>query len=96
MFSREEARELLDDLFEEEVLLVGGIMARHQVGEEFIWTLMRNLDQIRNRFLSRIEEMPEETSEPGNEANLTPHPAIEGFLLKLHKTPMEQRRRKQA
>jgi len=85
MFSKEEVRELLDELLEEEALLIGGSLAMYQVDDDFIWKLMKGLDQIRDRFIARIEDMPDDPSAAGGRINLTPHPAIEHFLLRLRR-----------
>ncbi len=83
MFSKEEVKELLDELLEEEALLIGGNFAMYQVEDDFIWKLMKGLDQIRDRFIARIEDMSEDSPVASRRLNLTPHPAIEHFLLKL-------------
>ena len=83
MFTKEEARELLDELFEEETLLIGGMVAVHQVEDDFIWKLMKGLDQIRDRFLRRVEDLSDELLPTRRQIKLAPHPAIEHFLLKL-------------
>jgi hypothetical protein len=86
MFSKEEVKELLDELLEEEALLVGGIVALHPIRDELIWKLMKGLDQIRNRFIAKVEDAPEDPAIADNQLNLTPHPAIEHFLLKLKRS----------
>ncbi len=85
MFSKEDTKELLDELLEEEALLIGGSIALHQVEDDFIWKLMKGLDQIRDRFMARIEDMSEDSPVTSRHLNLTPHPAIEHFLLKLRR-----------
>jgi hypothetical protein len=74
MVSKEEFRDLIDDVFEEEALVFGGLVAIHDVDDEMVWRLMRNLDVIRRRTLGKLDD---------KEPNLKPHPAIEEFLAKM-------------
>jgi hypothetical protein len=81
----EEIRDLLDDLFEEEALAIGGLIALHPVDEEIVARLFGSLTVIRDKALKRIEAPA--TSNIGT-ANTTmqlaaPHPAVEAFLAKL-------------
>lgn len=87
MMTQSETKELIADLLEEETLLIGGLLAVHEVAHEFVWELFRNLDVIRGKFIRRIESeypLESELSETG-ERDLKPHPAIEQFLLKLRR-----------
>ena len=85
MISKAEARQLVDDLFEEEALVLGGIVAVHRVDDEIVWRLVKNLDAIRSKTLRRIEGRSADG--PGASAccDLRPHPAIEDFLIKLRR-----------
>ena len=87
MLSKAEAKELLDDLFEEEALVIGGLVAIHEVYDDFIWRLMKNLDVIRSKVLRRLEGVTsaEGGESPPGQPNLKPHPAIEDFLLSLRR-----------
>jgi hypothetical protein len=87
MMTQAETKELIADLLEEETLLIGGLLAVHEVEDEFIWTLFRNLDVVRGKFIRRIEARRPFESElsQGQEDSLKPHPAIEEFLLKLRR-----------
>ena len=87
MIGKAEARAVIDDLFEEEALIIGGLVALHAIEDEVIWRLIRSLDAIRRKALRRLaDEDPrdDDTSET-SEANLRPHPAIQEFLLKLRR-----------
>tara|TARA_Y100000310_G_scaffold242250_1_gene246396 strand:+ start:1015 stop:1281 length:267 start_codon:yes stop_codon:yes gene_type:complete len=87
MISNAEARAVINDLFEEEALIIGGLVVLHSIEDEAIWRLIRSLDAIRRKALRRLaEEDPTEddTTEP-NEVAKGPHPAIQEFLLKLHR-----------
>ena len=86
MLSPDEARTLIDDLFEEEVLAFGGLVAIHEVPDDLIWRLVKTLDTIRGRALRRIEAKAE-VEAPFRAPDLRPHPAIEDFLLKLRRRP---------
>jgi hypothetical protein len=85
MLSTAEARELIDDLFEEEALALGGLVALHGVDDQLVWRLVRNMDALRGKALRWLEEKAPRA--PGRaspeERRPTPHPAIEEFLRKL-------------
>jgi hypothetical protein len=86
MFSKEEVKTLLDELLEEEALLIGGSVALQRIDDGFIWKLMKSLDQIRDRFMAKIENTPDDFPDIDDHLDLTPHPAIEHFLLKLKRS----------
>lgn len=79
MLSTAEARELIDDLFEEEALLLGGLIALHDVDDDLVWRLVRSLDAIRRKALRRL------AADAGPQTPL-PHPAIEQFLETVRAT----------
>lgn len=87
MITKAEARELITDLFEEEALVIGGLVAVHEVDDDLVWRLVKNLDVIRSKILRRLEdkELPVDTGFPPHRPHLKPHPAIEDFLLSLRK-----------
>lgn len=86
MITKAEARELITDLFEEEALVIGGLVAVHKVDDDLVWRLVKSLDVIRGKILRRLEdnELPDDASVPLRRP-LKPHPAIEDFLLSLRK-----------
>ena len=85
MISECEAKELIDDLFEEEALVIGGLVAIHDVEDDLVWRLFRNLDVIRKKTLRHLDtKAPSNDGDPpGERPGLKPHPAIEEFLLSL-------------
>ena len=87
MIEKAEVRQLINDLFEEEALVIGGLVAVHRLDDDLIWRLVKNLDVIRGRFLRRIDarEASENGNSPAPPANLKPHPAIEDFLLNIRR-----------
>lgn len=87
MISRAEAKELINDLFEEEVLVIGGLVAVHELDDDLVWRLVKNLEVIRRKVLRRLEDKaPADGDEPqARRPNLKPHPAIEDFLLSLRR-----------
>jgi hypothetical protein len=87
MISKAEAKELINDLFEEEALVLGGLVAVHEMDDDLVWRLVKNLDVIRGKILRRLEdnELTDDTAVPPRGPNLKPHPAIEDFLLSLRK-----------
>ncbi|MBE0568405.1 MAG: hypothetical protein IH577_01855 [Deltaproteobacteria bacterium] len=87
MISKSEAKELINDLFEEEALVIGGLVAVHKVDDDIVWRLIRNIDAIRRKFLKRLEEEDpdDDGGGPPRRPNLNPHPAIEEFLLSVRR-----------
>jgi hypothetical protein len=85
MLSTTEARELIDDLFEEEALALGGLVVLHEVDDQLVWRLVRNMDAVRGKALRRLEEKEPRDRDRGSLAEPLPrpHPAIEEFLRKL-------------
>ncbi len=88
MISKAEARELINDLFEEEALIIGGLVAVHQMDDDLVWRLVKHLDVIRGKVLRRLEDKAPADGDgtPSRRTNLKPHPAIEDFLLALRRT----------
>ena len=88
MISKAKVKELINDLFEEEALVIGGLVAVHQVDDDLIWRLVKNLGVIRTKVLRRLEDTASAVAEtpPVRRPNLKPHPAIEDFLLTLRRT----------
>jgi hypothetical protein len=87
MFTTAEARDLMDEVFEKEALVIGGLAATREIDDELVWRLVKSLDVIREKTLRALEEkeqsiLREETDMP---LNMEPHPAIEDFLLKIRK-----------
>jgi hypothetical protein len=87
MMSKAEVKTLILDLFREEALILGGLVAVHEVEDDMVWKLVRNLDAIRRKTLRRLEDNDPESegSVPPKRPNIRPHPAIEQFLLGLRK-----------
>jgi hypothetical protein len=84
LIEKTEVRELILDLFEEEALAIGGLVAVHDVEDDLVWRLMRTLDVIRGRALRRLDDkVLEDEAGPPPRAAVKPHPAIEHFLLSL-------------
>lgn len=88
LIRKSKVQELINDLFEEEALVIGGLIAVHEVDDDLIWRLVKNLDVIRTKILRRLEDTAPviEESHPARRPNLKPHPAIEDFLRTLRRT----------
>ena len=88
MISKAEVKDLILDLFEEEALILGGLVAVHKIEDDVVWRLVKNIDVIRRKVLRRIEDKVTEDGDGGQPRrhNLKPHPAIEQFLLGLRRT----------
>ena len=87
MISKTEVKDLINDLFAEAALVLGGLVALHKVEDDVVWRLVRSLDAIRRKFLRRLEDKDpdDEGGGPPKRPNLKPHPAIEDFLLSLRR-----------
>ena len=87
MAGKGEVRELIDELFEQEALAIGGLVAVHEMDDDLVWRLMNNLDVIRGKILRRLEDMAPTADDgpPPRVPNLKPHPAVEDFLLSLRR-----------
>ena len=88
MFTTADARQLLDEVFEQEALVIGGLAATGGVEDDLVWRLVRNLDALRRKALRSLEEKEESLAgeERSVEFNPNPHPAIEEFLLKIRRS----------
>lgn len=80
---RRDLHELISDLFEEEALLLGGIVALHPVGDDVIWKLVGGLERLRARYLERLAGEGRSSGTSSGAAAAAPHPAIEQFLRKV-------------
>ena len=87
MISKAEARALIDDLFEEEALVIGGLVAIQKVDDDLVWRLVRSLDAIRGRTLRRLDEEPSlgDVEQQHQRPSVKPHPAISDFLRSLRR-----------
>lgn len=85
MITTEEAKDLINDLFEELALVIGGLAAVHEMDDDLVWRLVKNLDVIRGKALRRIEDRTSESGVSEGRPNLKPHPAIEDFLQNLRR-----------
>lgn len=84
MLSKQKAKELILRIFEEEVLVIGGLAAMSKLDDELLWRLMRNLDAILGKALAAVND--NDTSHRAQlkrDSKVRPHPAIEEFLVKL-------------
>jgi hypothetical protein len=82
MYTRAEVRSFIDDIFEEEALIVGGLVVMQDVPDRLVWRVVRSLDQIHSRTVHRLRNQPSSGRQP-RRPNLSPHPAIQSFLLRL-------------
>lgn len=88
MFTGDQARELLDGVFQQEALVIGGLAATGEMEDELVWRLIRSLDSIRRESLRSLGERedgsgPEDRKGPFQPE---PHPAVEEFLLKIRRS----------
>ena len=78
--STTETRRLIDQVFREEALVLGGLAAVRELNDKQVGRLVQSLSAIRDRAHERLTA----TAAPAPEARgIRPHPAIEEFLAKL-------------
>jgi len=86
MITETQARDLINDLFEEEALVIGGLIAVHEMDDDLVWRLVKNLDVIRVKILRRLDDEGSlDDAEARRRPNMRPHPAIEEFLLSVRR-----------
>lgn len=84
MISKSEVRELIEDVFEEEALAIGGLVETHPIDDEVVQRLMQSLSIVRKKALLRVEDSSGlAANHPRNRALGGPHPAIEEFLVQI-------------
>ena len=84
MLSKQKAKELILRIFEEEVLVIGGLAAMSKFDDELLWQLMRNLDAILGKALATVNDNDNtHRAQLKRDARVRPHPSIEEFLVKL-------------
>jgi len=76
-------RELVLDIFEQEALMIGGMVAVHQIDDYLVWRIIKDLDTIRLRTMRQLDAISGDAEV--RRPNLEPHPAIEDFLLSLRR-----------
>jgi len=86
MLTKTEVKELINDVFEQQALVLGGLVAMQGMDDELVWSLVRSMDTIRMRTLRSLDSAgPAEGDSGEGRADLKPHPAIEDLLLKLRR-----------
>ena len=88
MYSTSDVRDLIGDLLKEQALALGGLVAVHEIDDDLVWRLVKNLDAVRGRVFRRLDEDAPDPDEAASDprSNLRPHPAIEDFLLRLRRS----------
>ena len=84
MLTKTEARDFMDEIFEEEALVIGGLAAVGEIDGDLVRRLVESLNTIRTRAIRRLDDGDEDVN-PLNGTSLKPHPAIEEFLLKIRR-----------
>jgi hypothetical protein len=92
MIDLAEAKKLVNELFEEEALVLGGLLAVHEVDDGLVWQLVRCLKAVRAKTLRRIEASETSHSKPalGRRGRSQPHPAIQQFLQTIQRRPSDE------
>ena len=80
-------RQLLDSVFEETALIFGGLVATHEVDDDFIWQFAKALDSTRLKAIRKIQDETEKENGTPDErpVDLRPHPAIEELLIRIRR-----------
>ena len=81
--TKEETRQFLDGVMEEQALVVGGLVTLYAVDDTFIRRLFRSLTAIRKTALDRLDGRDDGSTPEQPRASTEPHPAIEQFLRGL-------------
>lgn len=76
------SKRLVQDMFQEEALLIGGLITTYDMSDDFIWALCRNLDSIRIKYLRKLRQQ-KQSQNPTANLRLTPHPAVQELLRKV-------------
>ena len=87
MLSETKAKRIIQEVFEEQALVIGGLLPFHEVDDEFIWKLLKGVDVVRNNAIRQLSGAPPVPSygDRLKKLSLAPHPAVEDFLSKLEK-----------
>jgi hypothetical protein len=83
MSSSNQIDSIIQDAFEDVALLIGGAASLHQLDDQLIRILIRRLEHVRSRALTRLAQTDASANrrlKPGKPYHL--HPAIEDFLLR--------------
>ena len=85
MISKAKAKRIIQEFFEEQVLVIGGLLPFHEVDDEFVWKLLKGLDVVRNSAIRQLSGSPPVPSygDRLKKLSLAPHPAVEDFLGKV-------------
>ena len=88
MISEAKAKRIIQELFEEQALVIGGLLPFHEVDDEFIWKLLKGVDVVRNSAIRQLDGSPPMMSfgDRRKKLTLSPLPAVEDFLTKLRGT----------
>ena len=88
MLSEAKVKRTIQELFEEQALVIGGLLPFHEVDDEFVWKLLKGLDVVRNSAVRQLSGSPPMTSfgDRRKKLTLTPHPAVEDFLAKVRES----------
>lgn len=84
MVRNDRPRQVIDEVFEEVGLALGGLVVLHDVEDDFVRGLVQCMDAIRAKTLRRIEDQAALGDRGGftvGQARL--HPAVERFLSRL-------------
>ena len=81
------SKQLVQQLLEEEALAIGGLLAVHEVDDEFVWQLFQSLDSIGEKYLAipgadALNGLSKSFDTP---RKAQPHPAVAEFLARIRR-----------
>ncbi len=82
MIEKAEAKKLINDVFEEEALVLGGMAVLQEIDHCLAWRLVKNLDAIRRKALRRVDA---EDDDGTGQSDFTQSPAIAEFLRTIRR-----------
>ena len=79
--------QIINQVFEDSALVLGGCLAGRTLDDDFVWELARGLDDVRLQAIRRFEDSGENPrSETRAASSRDPHPAIQELLRRIHAT----------
>ena len=74
-------------LLEEQAVAIGGLLAVHEIDDDFVWRLFHALDAVRQKYMrqetTREDVDPEELNRDSRRSQ--PHPAVQEFLARVRR-----------
>lgn len=85
MITRKDVRGLIDAVFEQEALMIGGLVAVNDIRDDFVQKLVACLEAAHEKAVAGLASLGGQPCEERKHPNLNPHPAIEAFLGRVRR-----------